>query len=176
MTTTTIHVPLVAEERDLKGSLRETTRVVGIGPERFDHEAGAIDYEDARWFVVSPYLEQEHLLDLQSVDTPNRLLALALTVLAPATKEYATTAYQDAINWGDVMSRLKSLAREQGYTWTRQEFYVVDFRSKLMEDIDSELLFRLDKFSHVEATQSGGLLKYWYGTPDANRRNLATCE
>jgi len=26
-----------------------------------------------------------------------------------------------------------------------------------------------------EATLSGGLLKYWYGKPDAERRNLATC-
>ncbi|KAK6380339.1 uncharacterized protein PV06_05513 [Exophiala oligosperma] len=172
MTTTTIHVPLVAEEVDLGNPLRNTTHAQ---PGGFEHQSGKIDHLDARWFVVSPYPEPEHMLDLQSIDTPNRLLALALTTLAPATKEYATTTYQDAINWRDVMTRLKSLVREQGYTWTSQEFYVVDFRSKLMEDIDSELLFKLDKFSHVEATQSGGLLKYWYGTPDGNRRNLATC-
>ncbi|KIW20885.1 hypothetical protein PV08_01464 [Exophiala spinifera] len=175
MAATAIHVPLVDQERDLGAPLRNTTHDIGIGQDRFGHETGDSDHRGARWLGVAPYLEPEHLLDLESVDTPNRLLALALTALAPATNEYATTTYQDAINWGDVMSRLKSLAEEQGYTWARQEFYVVDFRSKLMEDIDSELLFKLDKFSHVEATESGGLLKYWYGTPDADRRNLATC-
>lgn len=123
------------------------------------------------WLSVSPYPEPEHLLDLQSLGTPCRLLALALTTLAPATAEYAITKYQDAIDWSSVMSRLRSLAHRDDYTWTRHEFYVVDFRSKLMRDIDSDLLFKLDKLSHVEATQSGGLLKYWYGVPDGDRRN-----
>ncbi|KAK5189572.1 hypothetical protein LTR92_010474 [Exophiala xenobiotica] len=135
-----------------------------------DHDAST------HWLNVSPYPEPEHLLDLQSLGTPCRLLALALTTLAPATTDYALTKYQDAIDWRSVMSRLRSLAQRDGYTWTRQEFYVVDFRSKLMRDIDVDLLFKLDKLSHVEATQSGGLLKYWYGVPDGDRRNLATCE
>jgi len=130
-----------------------------------DHDAST------HWLNVSPYPEPEHLLDLQSLGTPCRLLALALTTLAPATTDYASTKYQDAIDWRSVMSRLRSLAQRDGYTWTRQEFYVVDFRSKLMRDIDVDLLFKLDKLSHVEATQSGGLLKYWYGVPDGDRRN-----
>src|SRR5258708_6748395 len=48
-----------------------------------------------RWLTVSPYLEQEHLLDLDSVDTPNRLLALALTELEAATPQYATVRYEE---------------------------------------------------------------------------------
>jgi len=32
-----------------------------------------------------------------------------------------------------------------------------------------------DKAAHAEAIKSGGLLKYWFGIPDENRRNLATC-
>ncbi|KIW64995.1 hypothetical protein, variant [Phialophora macrospora] len=131
--------------------------------------------EPTRWLTVSPYLEHEHLLDLNSVDTPNRLLALASTELEPATPQYATVKYEDALDWDSLMFTLKSLAAKEGYRWTRQEFYVVEFRSKLKKDVDVELLFKLDKESHIEATASGGLLKYWYGVPDENRRNLATC-
>ncbi|OQV08902.1 hypothetical protein CLAIMM_13111 [Cladophialophora immunda] len=134
-----------------------------------------IDPESARWLTVSPYLEPEHLLDLNSVDTPHRLLALASTQLEPASGKYAIVPYEDAFDWSSLMATLKSLAAKEGYRWTRQEFYVVEFRSKLKKNIDIDLLFKLDKQSHVEATQSGGLLKYWYGVPDTDRRNLATC-
>jgi hypothetical protein len=37
------------------------------------------------------------------------------------------------------------------------------------------LLHDLDKYSHGEATVSGGLLKYWFGSCDGEERNLATC-
>ncbi|OAP64016.1 hypothetical protein AYL99_03243 [Fonsecaea erecta] len=134
-----------------------------------------VDPESAHWLTVSPYLEPEHLLDLNTVDTPNRLLALASTQLEPASGDYATVPYEEAFDWSNFMATLKALAAKEGYRWTRQEFYVVEFRSKLKKNIDVDLLFKLDKQSHVEATQSGGLLKYWYGVPDADRRNLATC-
>jgi hypothetical protein len=139
------------------------------------HPFGEGTQEATRWLTVSPYLEHEHLLDLNRVDTPNRLLALASTELEPANPQYATVKYEDALDWESLMFALKSLAAKEGYRWTRQEFYVVEFRSKLKKDIDVELLFKLDKESHIEATASGGLLKYWYGVPDENRRNLATC-
>ena len=42
--------------------------------------------------------------------------------------------------------------------------------------MDREKLFVLDKNSHAEAVRSGGLLKYWYGEPDAEGANLATCK
>ena len=125
---------------------------------------------------VSPYPEQEHQLDLRTVDTPNRLLALALTQLEPATSEYATVRYEDALDWTALFSYLKALVAKEGYNWQRQDFYVVEFRSKLKLNIDVDLLFTLDKESHVEATASGGLLKYWYGVPNSERRNLATCK
>ena len=128
------------------------------------------------WLVVSPYLEREHQLDLRTVDTPFRLLAIALTKLEKATNDYATTKYEDAFKWADLMKHLKDLADREGYHWRRQNFYVVEFRSKLKQEIDNELLFKLDKKSHQEATAAGGLLKYWYGEPDQQRRNLATCK
>ncbi|EHY59494.1 hypothetical protein HRR83_001230 [Exophiala dermatitidis] len=127
------------------------------------------------WLTVSPYLEPEHQLDLESINTPNQLLALALTHLQAVTPDYATVDYNAAFNWEAVMSQLKVLSVAKGYRWKRQSFYVVEFRSKLKQDIDVDLLFRLDKESHAEATASGGLLKYWYGVADSERRNLATC-
>lgn len=126
--------------------------------------------------AASPYLTSEHLLDLSTLDIQSRLLALALTTLAPVRPDYATSPYQLALNWDNILTSLASLATEHHVQWERQSFYVVEFRSRLKQDIDGELLFTLDKQSHREATESGGLLKYWYGTPDAARNNLATCK
>jgi hypothetical protein len=131
---------------------------------------------ERQWLDVSPYHEKEHLLDLMTLDASNRLLALALTALEPATSTYANVKYEEALNWDVVMKLLRSLISRKGYNWQRQRFYVVEFRSKLGEGIDVDRLFQLDKMSHQEATRSGGLLKYWYGVPDSERRNLATCE
>ena len=39
----------------------------------------------------------------------------------------------------------------------------------------AELADLVNRRSHAEATQSGGLLKYWFGVPDTEGRNLATC-
>lgn len=128
------------------------------------------------WLTASPYHGKEHLLDLRTLDLPNRLLALALTGLQVATQEYASVTYEEAFDWTALMAQLRVLVAETGFSWTRQEFYVVEFRSKLLPRIDNDLLFKLDKESHREATQSGGLLTYWYGKPNSNRRNLATCE
>ena len=132
--------------------------------------------ESTRWLIVAPYPEREHLLDLDSLDMPNRLFAIALSELEPATGQYSTVKYEEALDWNSLMSTLEMLAARGGYRWTRHDFYVVEFRSRLKETIDADLLFTLDKESHIEATQSGGLLKYWYGVPNANRRNLATCK
>lgn len=169
-----LHVPLdplhaTKLDQAAEEALRAADRLRS-DPESQDH--GDSDH----WLVVAPYLEAEHLLDLRSIDTPNRLLALALTQLTAATTDYALVKYEDAFDWTRLMSTLKSLATSEGYTWTRQEFYVVEFRSKLYQDIDRDLLFKLDKESHAEATQAGGLLKYWYGVPNHERRNLATCK
>ncbi len=89
-------------------------------------------------------MDSDHLLDLQSVDTPTRLLALAATQLEPATSQYATVKYEDALDWDSFFATLKSLAASEGYRWTRQESYVVEFRSKLKQIIDVDLLIKLD--------------------------------
>ena len=130
---------------------------------------------NATHVVSSPYAEFNHLLSLDALDLPNLCLALALTLLEPIRPDYATCEYQLAFNWSHVMHSLVSLAAGAKIGWTRQTFYVVEFRSRVKQDINRELLYSLDKESHAEATASGGLLKYWYGVPDEQRNNLATC-
>jgi hypothetical protein len=125
---------------------------------------------------ASPYAGPEHLLHLDTLEIQNRLMALALSSLSPARPDYATADYQQAFDWDQVVALLATLAREQRMTWEKQSFYVVEFRSKLKENIDNDRLYLLDKQSHMEATASGGLLKYWYGIPDSERYNLATCK
>jgi hypothetical protein len=124
----------------------------------------------------SPYTEPEHLLHLANLDSQSRLMALALCALSPARPDYATADYREALQWDRVIALLSALAKEQDIAWMKQSFYIVEFRSRLKENIDNDLLYLLDRKSHVEANANGGLLKYWYGSGDAARRNLATCK
>ncbi|PWY81922.1 hypothetical protein BO70DRAFT_362351 [Aspergillus heteromorphus CBS 117.55] len=126
--------------------------------------------------IASPYNDPAHLLDLRRIDTPNQLLAKALTILTPTRPDYATAPYTESFNWTDVFDLLRELARVEGYHWTRQDFYVVVFRSVLLVDADLDYLHSLDDHSHQEATASGGLLKYWFGSKNEAHQNLATCK
>ena len=127
------------------------------------------------FLVVSPYTSQPHLLDLRSYQEPQRLLARALTVLEPVRVDYATAQYDRSFNWNAVVDHLRFLSKRVGHAWTRQDFYIVVFRSQVIPTTDSVELGGLDQNSHAEANRSGGLLKYWFGMPDENGRNLATC-
>jgi hypothetical protein len=129
------------------------------------------------YLVSSPYNITSQLLDLRRLTLSSLLFAKALSMLKPVRMDYATADYIDIFNWSDVLGTLRELAKQQdGFKWTETSFYIVIFRSKLKEKIDTDLLYRLDAMSHTEATESGGLLKYWFGKPDNERRNLATCE
>ena len=129
-----------------------------------------------RLLVVSPYTTSSHLLDLSSVSKPNQLLATALTSLKPIRDDYATAPYIEAFNWSAVIENLKTLVGfETGFYWQKQTFYVVIFRSRIPPETDRSHLGSLDQDSHLDAMQSGGLLKYWFGEPDKLGRNLATC-
>ncbi|KAI9722295.1 MAG: hypothetical protein M1812_001767 [Candelaria pacifica] len=125
--------------------------------------------------VVSPYVEHSHLLDLATVSKPNQLLAKALTTLRTVRDDYATADYVDSFNWRSVVGLLKSLADAEGYQWQQQSFYIVVFRSQVPPTTDRSDLALLDEKAHEEAMESGGLLKYFFGVPDVNGRNLATC-
>lgn len=136
---------------------------------------GVEEAETDKLLVVSPYTSPPHLLDLARYSRASQLFANALTFFQPVREDYATAEYTKSFNFAQVIKTLKFLSREEGYTWKKTEFYVVSFRSKLSPDADPERLFELDAYSHQEAMASGGLLKYWYGVKDQNRRNLATC-
>lgn len=166
-------VPTTARQQRelLSGSILDST----------DFEQTYDDYpskkhQNSRFLQVSFYEEIEHQLDLYSVDLPDRLFAQAMTKLESATPKYAIIRYAEALNWPTVFAELRSLAAAESFEFPQSEFYVVEFRSKLKEKFNYNRLFSLDKHSHREATAAGGLLKYWFGVPDAERRNLATCK
>ncbi|KAB8077380.1 hypothetical protein BDV29DRAFT_168338 [Aspergillus leporis] len=136
------------------------------------HETAA---PQSNLLITSPYNHPKHLLDLTTLDKANRFLAKAFTILRPIRHDYATAPYTETFNWEDVFGFLRGLASADGYKWQRQHFYVVVFRSRLRADADNQRLHDLDAYSHQEACASGGLLKYWFGTKNESRENLATC-
>lgn len=127
--------------------------------------------------ISSPYNNPDHYLDLTTLSTPDLIFAKALTALKPEQPDYATAPYISSLNFSStVVPLVKELAAAENFAWKEHSFYVVIFRSKLKEDIDNDRLYLLDYESHREACESGGLLKYWFGKTDGERRNLATCE
>jgi hypothetical protein len=115
--------------------------------------------DEPRYLVVSPYTDQEHLLDLQTVDTENQLLALALVHMTHLREDYATAPYLDTFNWDEVIESLRALARKRDHAWKETSFYIVAFRSQIPPTTVYSDLGVLDKAAHVEATASGGFLK-----------------
>ncbi|KAK5106146.1 hypothetical protein LTS08_000263 [Lithohypha guttulata] len=176
-----LNPPSVVEEHGHEGSVAVNIEKASISNPRTSYPAQPHERPPHSpssyypWLIVSPYTEPSHQLNLTTLDLQNQLLAQTLALLSTATPNYATTPYHKALNWPIVFNKLKHLCSEQNHNWTKTEFYAVEFRSKLKEGIDDDLLFRLDKESHREATASGGSLKYWFGVPDLERRNLATC-
>ncbi|KAK9774137.1 hypothetical protein AB5N19_06865 [Seiridium cardinale] len=139
-------------------------------------DGGDIPFNDKdNYLVVSPYTEKEHVLDLRSLDKENALLAQALVHFKSLRPDYATAPYTETFNWDEVVGELTRLVREEGHDWKETSFYIVAFRSQIPPTTVYAELGVLDKAAHAEATASGGFLKYWFGTPDQDGRNLATC-
>ncbi|KAL8956717.1 MAG: hypothetical protein Q9193_005834 [Seirophora villosa] len=124
--------------------------------------------------VVSPYASPPHLLDLASLNPSQVYLVKALSTLAPVTHAYATISYTKAFNWAAVFTGLATAVKDDAFKWTEQFFYIVVFRSQIPPTTDRRHLEELDMRAHAEAMKSGGLFKYWFGTADADGRNLAT--
>lgn len=112
-----------------------------------------------RYLVVSPYHEQDHLLDLETLDVENQLLSLSLTKLECLREDYATAPYVESFNWGEIIETLRTLTRELNHTWKETSFFVVAFRSRIPPTTVYAELGTLDKGAHAEATASGGFLK-----------------
>ena len=157
------------------------------------------DQDKWKHLVVSPYTEPDHLLDLDTLDAENKLLATALLGLKCLRADYATADYLDTFNWPEVIDLVRALAEKADHQWKETSFYIVAFRSQIPPTTKYEDLGVLDKAAHAEATASGGFLKsvsrsrksgnretwcryvtntesrYWFGEPDKDGRNLATC-
>ncbi|ROT36698.1 hypothetical protein SODALDRAFT_340922 [Sodiomyces alkalinus F11] len=134
------------------------------------------DEEDPpRWFIHSPYEEPEHQLDLHTLDHENALVAQALARMKNTRPDYATAPYTESFNWDEVFGELKHLVRKSGKPFRETSFYVVAFRSQIPPTTIYADLGALDKDAHREANAVGGFLKYWFGEPTAEGRNLATC-
>lgn len=127
---------------------------------------------------ASPYSDHTHLLDLTTLDKPLQLFAEALTGMRPITPDYATAPYQTAFNWDSIADVFTRTMKDEypGEPLDRVDFYVIVFRSRVTKNADRQLLGELDKAAHLEAVESGGLLKYWFGSPNEVCRNLATCK
>ncbi|KAF5022732.1 hypothetical protein F66182_5213 [Fusarium sp. NRRL 66182] len=130
---------------------------------------------DGRFLVQSPYTEPDHLLDLDTLDNENALLARALSRFRVLRDDYATAPYTESFNWPEVIEEVKRLAVESGKGFKETSFYIVAFRSRTKKTTEYADLGRLDKGAHAEAVASGGFLKYWFGEPDSELANLATC-
>lgn len=112
-----------------------------------------------RYLVASPYTEQEHLLDLESLDTENQLLSEALQSMKAVTEEYATRPYVESFNWEEVIDRVRELANAHQYSFKETSWYIVAFRSQIKPTTVYPDLGALDKAAHAEAMASGGFLK-----------------
>ena len=154
--------------KDLKSPVVDEVEEIAPMSSRFDLDATHIQ--------SSPYPDPLNKLDLRDLSQPLRLFAFALTQWKAIRPDYATAPYMATFNWDEVFEILRELCAEVGIQWKPSEFYVVIFRSQLRTEADRAKLGELDQMSHQEACASGGLLHYWFGSPNAERQNLATCK
>jgi hypothetical protein len=111
------------------------------------------------YIIHSPYTEQEHQLDLRSLDNENALLAKALMRLECLRDDYATAPYTETFNWARVGNELRHLVEESGESYKESAFYIVAFRSQIPPTTVYKDLGTLDKAAHAEANSGGGFLK-----------------
>lgn len=143
-------------------------------------KAGHADLTQQR-IQASPYTETEHLLQLENLQFEYRAIALALQSLEITSQRYAFDPYDDSFNIQQIWQLAQDYAQKLGKPLPTTEIYVIAFRSQLHTETQQsterrKYLGEVDKASHEEANLSGGLLKYWFGTPeDTLGRNLATC-
>ncbi|KAI6216804.1 hypothetical protein M3Y99_01798700 [Aphelenchoides fujianensis] len=91
----------------------------------------------------------------------------ALPHFKAITRDYFYQPLESSFNWDETAERL-GLDKEG--TW-----FIVAFRSVRRADACGKTLYQADAQAHQEAIESGGLLKYWYGTLDDQRQCLAMC-
>lgn len=146
-----------------------------------DHKKRHLDVRDVVEIRSSPYYDKSHWLDLKTLEEPYKVLALALQSFQPVTEKYAFDPYQEAFNISEVIELAKDYSKQLQVDFPKTTLYVIAFRSILYAEVQAsaekrQFLAKVDNDSHIEANVSGGLLKYWFGTPDdVHGQNLATC-
>jgi hypothetical protein len=84
--------------------------------------------------------------------------------LAPLRRDYAVLPIEQGFNWGECLASVE-----------RGEWYVVSFRSVRRSDSDDALLEEFDRRAFAEASRQSGLLCYFIGELDDERRCLSMC-
>lgn len=145
-----------------------------------------IDRSPGRMYVSAGYTDKEtYLIDLNSLDLSDQLMTKALEHMSEVRSDYAVYSevdYKNAFNWPQLLKVLRDLARDSDYLWSEQrQYHVIAFYSQLKPSMNMsenmiKLLYSLDSAAFEEAMEGGGLLKYWFGKPDEELRNLATCK
>ncbi|KAK6457412.1 uncharacterized protein RJT20DRAFT_1983 [Scheffersomyces xylosifermentans] len=147
----------------------------------YDHTKGKLDVTSIDLIRSSPYYEKDHWLDLTRSTDAYKVIGLALQSFKPTTEKYAFDPYLEAFNISVIIKLVKDYAKQLQIKFPKTHVYIIAFRSILFEHVQTsaekrQFLATVDKDSHKEANESGGLLKYWFGTPDdVHGQNLATC-
>ena len=84
--------------------------------------------------------------------------------LRPVTPAYAVRGIEESFNWRDCLGSVDA-----------GEWYVVAFRSVRRPEADDALLYELDERALQEANAHSGLLHYFSGDLDDQRRCLSMC-
>src|SRR5438093_12782562 len=84
--------------------------------------------------------------------------------LRPVTPDYAVRGIEEAFNWRDCLGSVDA-----------GEWYVVAFRSVRRPEAADALLYQLDERALQEANAHTGLLRYFSGDLDDQRRCLSMC-
>jgi hypothetical protein len=84
--------------------------------------------------------------------------------LHPIREDYAIAPILASFNWRECLDGV------EGVDW-----YIVAFRSVRADEADDVVLFELDERAHEEAIAHSGLLHYFSGDLDDQRRCLSFC-
>lgn len=84
--------------------------------------------------------------------------------LRPIREDYAVAPLLESFNWSECLASVESA-----------DWYLVAFRSVRNRNADDRLLYELDGRAHEEAISHTGLVHYFGGELDAERRCLSFC-
>jgi hypothetical protein len=84
--------------------------------------------------------------------------------LRPTRDDHAVAPILESFNWAECLGSVEDA-----------DWYMVAFRSVRSLDADDRLLYELDALAHEEAISHTGLVHYFGGELDAERRCLSFC-